>query len=105
MVEQVINVVCQMYVEEFFVSFWMCKFFCKNYYGIGIVNCCCIEKGFRKIDEFYLYYEIKYFVNYSIMDFVDWFEVFLKMMKVEEEGLVEICVEFSNECSFRKNFY
>ncbi|VBB75106.1 Putative transcription elongation factor SPT6 [Podospora comata] len=103
--EQVTNAARQMYAEELFVSPRMRKFFRKNYYGTGIVNCRRTEKGLRKIDESHPYYEIKYLVNYSIMDFVDRPEVFLKMMKAEEEGLVEIRVELSNERSFRKNLY
>ncbi|KAK0662515.1 putative transcription elongation factor SPT6 [Cercophora samala] len=103
--EQVTNAARQMYAEELFVNPRMRKFFRKHYYGNGIVNCRRTEKGLRKIDESHPYYEIKYLVNYSIMDLAARPEVFLKMMKAEEEGLVEIRVELLNKGTFKKNLY
>jgi transcription elongation factor SPT6 len=103
--DQVINAACQMYAEELFVSPRMRKHFRIQYYAMGSVSCRRTEKGLRKIDEAHPYYEIKYLTNHTIRDLAVRPEIFLKMMKAEDEGLVEVQLNLENEREFRRQLY
>ncbi|KAL2159115.1 hypothetical protein VTH06DRAFT_2874 [Thermothelomyces fergusii] len=103
--DQVIHAARQMYAEELFFSPRMRKHFRIHYYSMGIVSCRRTEKGLRKIDEAHPYYEIKYFINHTIRDLAVRPELFLKMMKAEEEGLVEVHLTLGNEREFRRQLY
>ncbi|KAJ4395404.1 Transcription elongation factor spt6 [Neurospora sp. IMI 360204] len=103
--EQVINAARQMLAEEMFASPRMRKHFRKNFYGMGIVSCRRTDKGLRKIDEANPYYEVKYLKNMSIADLAVRPELFLKMMKAEEEGLIEIKVSLENDREFRQQLF
>lgn len=103
--ESVMNAARQMYADELFVSPRMRKYFRIQYYSMGIVSCRRTEKGLRKIDEAHPYYEIKYLINHTIRDLAVRPEIFLKMMKAEEEGLVEVRLTLENEREFRRQLY
>ncbi|KAK3373283.1 SH2 domain-containing protein [Lasiosphaeria ovina] len=103
--DQVINAARQLYAEELFVSPRMRKHFREAYYELGWVSCRRTEKGLRKIDESHPYYEIKYLVQQELRDLAKRPEVFLKMMKAEEEGLVEVRLSLQNESEFRQRLY
>jgi len=100
--EQVLNAARQMYAEELFNSPRMRKHFRINYYTQGMISCRRTEKGLRKIDEANPYYEIKYLINQTISDVARRPEIFLKMMKAEDEGLVEIRINLENEGEFMR---
>jgi transcription elongation factor SPT6 len=72
---------------------------------MGWVSCRRTEKGLRKIDESHPFYEIKYLVNQTIQDLARRPEIFLKMMKAEEEGLVDVRLGLQNESEFRRQLY
>ncbi|KAK0728681.1 SH2 domain-containing protein [Lasiosphaeria miniovina] len=103
--DQVINAARQLYAEELFVSPRMRKHFREAYYELGWVSCRRTEKGLRKIDESHPYYEIKYLVQQELRDLAKRPEIFLKMMKAEEEGLVEVRLSLQNESEFRQRLY
>ncbi|KAK3309161.1 SH2 domain-containing protein [Chaetomium strumarium] len=103
--DQVVNAARQMYAEELFVSPRMRKHFRIQYYAMGSVSCRRTEKGLRKIDEAHPYYEIKYLINHTIRDLAVRPEIFLKMMKAEDEGLVEVQLNLENEREFRRQLY
>ena len=95
----------QLYAEELFVSPRIRKHFRVAYYTSGLVSCMRTEKGLRRIDEAHPFYEIKYLINQTITDLARRPEVFLKMMKAEEEGLVEVKLTLQNEREFRRQLY
>ncbi|CAK7566313.1 MAG: Transcription elongation factor spt6 [Sporothrix epigloea] len=95
----------QLYVEELFCSLRIRKHFRVAYYTSGLVSCTRTEKGLRRIDEAHPFYEIKYLINQTISDLARRPEVFLKMMKAEEEGLVEIKLVLQNEREFRRQLH
>ncbi|KAJ1326721.1 transcription elongation factor SPT6 [Microdochium nivale] len=92
----------QMYAEEMFMSPRMRKHFRIHFYQMGEVSCHRTEKGLRRIDEAHPFYEIKYLVNQSISDLARHPERFLKMMKAEEEGLIEVRLRLMNEREFKR---
>lgn len=103
--DQVINAARQMYSEELFASPRMRKFFRSSYYQAAEISCRRTDKGLRKIDETHPYYEIKYLQNQAIPDLLHQPEVFLKMMRAEEEGLVEIKLSMPPRYDFRRQLY
>jgi len=100
--EQVLLAARQMFAEELFMNPRMRRHFRMNYYLMGVVNCQRTEKGLRKIDEQHQYYELKYLKNQTFGDIAKKPEMFLKMLKAEEEGLLEVRVALQNEREFRK---
>ena len=103
--ESVMNAARQLYAEELFASPKMRKHFRFAYYAMGWISCRRTEKGLRKIDDSHPFYEIKYLVNQTIQDLARRPEIFLKMMKAEEEGLVEVKLTLQNEQEFRRSLY
>ncbi|KAI1006032.1 Transcription elongation factor [Podosphaera aphanis] len=103
--EQLLLAARQMYAEELFTSPRMRKHFRMSYYMMGVVNCHRTDKGLRKIDEQHPYYELKYLKNQTFSDIANNPEIFLKMLKAEEEGLLEVRVLLQNEHEFKKQLF
>lgn len=94
-----------MFAEELVLSGKMRKVIRQAYYMNGVVDCFRTEKGLRRIDEQHPYYEFKYLRNQQLMDIARRPEMFLRMLKAEEEGLVEVRVRFENFDQFRQRLY
>lgn len=103
--EQVINAARQLFSEELFASPRMRKYFRSYYYQTAEISCRRTDKGLRKIDDSHPYYETKYLQNQAIADLIHQPDLFLKMMRAEEEGLVEIKVEMSQHNEFRRQLH
>lgn len=103
--EAVLVAARQMFAEELFMHPRMRKYFRMSYYMMGVVDCRRTDKGLRKIDEQHPYYELKYLKNQTFSDIADKPEIFLKMLKAEEEGLIEVKVSLQNEHEFRKQLF
>ncbi|KAH6655646.1 transcription elongation factor spt-6 [Truncatella angustata] len=100
--EAVISQARSMYAEELFANPRMRKHFRVHFFMNGEISCRRTDKGLRRIDEAHPFYEIKYIINQTIPDLARRPELFLKMMKAEEEGLVEVRLRLSNERPFRQ---
>jgi transcription elongation factor SPT6 len=103
--ESVIASARQLYSEELFASPRMRKHFRNSFYQAAEISCRRTDKGLRRIDESHPYYEIKYLQNQAIADMVHQPDLFLKMMKAEEEGLVEIKLEMPRRYDFRRQLH
>ena len=101
--DQVLHHARQMYIEELFMSPRMRKHFKRNFYRYGEFSCHRTEKGLRRIDESHPFYEIKYLVHQTMPDLARRPELFLKMMKAEEEGLIEVKLTLQNEREFKRH--
>lgn len=100
--ESVISQARLMYSEELFANPRMRKLFRVQFYQTGEISCRRTDKGLRRIDESHPLYEIKYLIKQTIPDLARRPELFLKMMKAEEEGLVEVRLKLQNERRFRE---
>lgn len=103
--DSVINSARQLYAEELFTSPRLRKSMRTTYFMTCVVDCKRTEKGFRKLEESHPFYEIKYLVNQSLADLARRPEIFLKMMKAEEDGLVEVKLSLRDVSRFRKQFF
>ncbi|KAG9246272.1 SH2 domain-containing protein [Calycina marina] len=100
--EQILLAARQMYAEELFMNPRMRQHFRRNFYMAGEVSCQRTEKGLRKIDEQHPYYELKYLKNQTFQDIASKPETFLKMLKAEEEGWIEVRIALADERNFLK---
>ncbi|KAJ5910219.1 Transcription elongation factor Spt6 [Penicillium tannophilum] len=102
---QVLKAAKSMFTEELVISPKMRKVIRQAYYMNGVVDCFRTEKGLRRIDEQHPYYEFKYLRNQQLSDIARRPEMFLRMLKAEEEGLVDVRVRFENFDQFRSRLY
>ena len=91
-----------MFAEELFMSPKMRKVMRGQYYGTGVMECYRTEKGLRKIDQDHPYYEFKYLRNQPLRELAQHPDMFLRMLRAEEEGLVEVAVRLPQLSEFRK---
>ena len=95
-----------MFAEEISLSPKMRKLVRQAYYtGAGIIDCHRTEKGLRKIDEQHPYYDFKYLRNQELGDIARRPDLFLRMLKAEEEGLVQVTVRLQHAEEFKKKLF
>ena len=94
-----------MFAEEIALSPKMRKVVRQTFFMNGIVDCYRTEKGLRKIDDRHPYFDFKYLRNQQLTDIARKPDRFLRMLRAEEEGLVEVKVRVENFDSFKKRLY
>ncbi|KAK5942448.1 Transcription elongation factor spt6 [Knufia obscura] len=94
-----------MLAEEMVTSPRLRKFMRRNIYMDAVVDCHRTEKGLRRITEDHPYYEFKYLRNQDLRAIAGRPDMFLKMLKAEEEGLVEVKVHLREPERLRKELY
>lgn len=94
-----------MFAEEISLSPKMRKVMRQAYYMNGVIECFRTEKGLRKIDEQHPYYEFKYLRNQQLSDIARQPDLFLRMLRAEEEGLVDVRVRLQNHENFKTRLY
>lgn len=103
--DSVISAARQMYAEALFTSPRLRKAMRATYFMTCVVDCRRTEKGMRRVEESHPFYEVKYLQNQSLADLAQRPEIFLKMLKAEEEGLVEVKISLRDASRFRKQFF
>ena len=94
-----------MFAEEIALSPKMRKVVRQTYFMNSIVDCYRTEKGLRKIDDHHPYYDFKYLRNQQLTDIARKPDRFLRMLKAEEEGLIDVRIRIENSDSFKKRLY
>ncbi|MCJ1307676.1 Transcription elongation factor spt6 [Agyrium rufum] len=94
-----------MFAEEICLSPRMRQVMREAYYTTGVIDCIRTDKGLKKIDEHHVYYEFKYLRNQELQQIARRPDLFLKMLRAEEEGLVEVKVRLRNYDRFKKSLY
>jgi transcription elongation factor SPT6 len=94
-----------MFAEELFTSPRLRRVVRQIFYQVGVIDCFRTEKGLRKIDEQHPYYEFKYLRNQEFGAIARQPDLYLKMLKAEEEGLVEVKVRLQNMDSIKKQLF
>ncbi|KAF2223935.1 transcription elongation factor spt6 [Elsinoe ampelina] len=101
----VLSAAKSMYAEEMAMSPRMRKLTRQTFYTDGVFDCTRTEKGLRRIDEEHPYYEFKYLKNQEFGRLVREPDLFLRMLKAEEEGLIEITLRLQSPKRFRDTLY
>lgn len=94
-----------MFAEEIFMSPRMRKFMRGATFVNALIDCHRTDKGARKIDDQHPYYEIKYLKNQSLQDIAQDPARLLRMLRAEEEGLLEVRVRIQNRSSLVRSLY
>lgn len=93
---QVLNAAKMMYAEELVMSPRMRKFARQLYYSDGVFDCIRTEKGLRQLDRDHPAYEFKYLKAQGLGRLVREPDVFLRMLKAEEDGLIEVTLRLQD---------
>ncbi|KAF2496972.1 transcription elongation factor spt6 [Lophium mytilinum] len=102
---EVLRAAKAMYVEELVASPRMRRYLRQSFYESGMVDCIRTEKGLRKIGEDHPYYEFKYLRRQDFHSLSRQPEMYLKMLKAEEEGLIEVKVRMVDYDKFKRNLH
>ena len=102
---QVLRTGKAMYAEELVMSPRMRRYMRQCFYQNGMVDCIRTEKGARKIGEDHPYYEFKYLRGQDFHSLSRQPDMYLKMLKAEEEGLIEVKVRMDGYDRFKQNLY
>ncbi|KAI9753498.1 MAG: hypothetical protein M4579_005130 [Chaenotheca gracillima] len=94
--EKVLQMARKMFAEEICMSPKMKKVMRRAYYLTGLIECFRTEKGLRRIDEQHPYYEFKYLRNQQMSDIAQRPDMYLRMLKAEDEGLIEVKIKLEN---------
>ncbi|KAI9653923.1 MAG: Transcription elongation factor spt6 [Alyxoria varia] len=103
--QSVLHAAKNMFAEELVMNPKMRKYIRGAYYENGIVDCVRTEKGLKKITEDHPYYEFKYLRNQSIPALVRNPDLYLRIRKAEDDGLINVNLKIENEDRFRKKLH
>ncbi|KAG2163908.1 hypothetical protein JADG_003647 [Aureobasidium aubasidani] len=103
--QQLLAAAKAMFAEELAQSPRMRKLLRQNFYMDGVFDCFRTEKGLRRIDEEHPYYEFKYLRGKDLRSIVSKPELFLRMLKAEDEGLVDVRVRIEYWDGFKDSLY
>jgi transcription elongation factor SPT6 len=87
---QLLSSAKMMYIQELVTSPRLRRHVRGAFYQNATIDCIRTDKGLRKITEDHPYFEFKYLRRQSFLDLAGRPELFLKMLKAEEEGLIQV---------------
>lgn len=86
-----------MFMEEIATNPRLRKHLRKMYVEYMVFDAVRTDKGLKQIDSEHPYYEFKYLRGQGIRNFFSRPDLFLRMLKAEQDGLIEIKVRLTNE--------
>ncbi|KAF2475420.1 transcription elongation factor Spt6 [Lindgomyces ingoldianus] len=99
---QVLRAAKAMYVQELVMSPRFRRVLRGHFYQTASIDCIRTDKGLRKITDDHPYYEFKYLRRQTFLDLSGRPDLFLKMLKAEEEGLINVKISMGDSEDFRK---
>jgi transcription elongation factor SPT6 len=94
-----------LYTQELQTNPRLRRFMRGSFYQNALIDCIRTEKGMRKITEDHPYYEFKYLRKQTFLDLHGRPELFLKMLKAEEEGLINVRIRMGNYEDFQRKMH
>ncbi|TKA51660.1 Transcription elongation factor spt6, partial [Cryomyces minteri] len=94
-----------MFAEEIATSPRMRSLMRRTYYTGGEFDCYRTEKGLKKIDEDHSYYEFKYLRGQTFNAIARRPDLYLRMLKAEDEGLVDVKLSIQGFREFKQKLY
>lgn len=91
-----------LYTQELQTNPRLRRYIRQNFYMDASIDCVRTEKGMRKITEDHPYYEFKYLRRQTFQDLAGRPELFLKMLKAEEEGLINVKIRMGSWDNFKR---
>lgn len=102
---QLLKTARAMFVEELSTNPRMRKFMRKSFYELSVIDCHRTKKGAIEITDDHRYHEFKYLRGVEISAIARKPDSFLRMLKAEDDGLIEIKFRVVNVNSFRQRLY
>ncbi|KAF2133834.1 transcription elongation factor Spt6 [Dothidotthia symphoricarpi CBS 119687] len=90
-----------LFVQDLFMSSRLRRFLRGSFYQNAVIDCIRTDKGMRKITEDHPYYEFKYLRGQTFLDLNGRPDLFLKMLKAEQESLVQVRISMGNYDKFK----
>jgi transcription elongation factor SPT6 len=94
-----------LYVQDLTMSSRLRRYLRGAFYRNAEINCVRTDKGMRKITEDHAYYEFKYLRGVTLYDLQGRADLFLKMLKAESEGLVQVKITMSGYDNFKTRLH
>ncbi|PSN72271.1 transcription elongation factor Spt6 [Corynespora cassiicola Philippines] len=94
-----------LYVQELIQSPRLRRFMRGSFYQTALIDCIRTDKGMRKITEDHPYYEFKYLRGQTFLDLHGRPDLFLKMLKAEAEGLINVKIRMGNYDDFKRKLH
>ncbi|KAF1917757.1 SH2 domain-containing protein [Ampelomyces quisqualis] len=94
-----------LFVQDLHMSSRLRRFLRGSFYQNAQIDCIRTDKGARKISEDHPYYEFKYLRRQTFMDLHGRPDLFLKMLKAESEGLVQVQISMANYDEFKRRLH
>ncbi|KAF1983246.1 transcription elongation factor Spt6 [Aulographum hederae CBS 113979] len=101
----VLKVAKATFAEEIAMNPRLKKYIRTTFYSDGVLDCQRTAKGLKSIAEDHRYYEFKYLRQQSFGAVAQRPELFLRMLKAEEEGLVNVNLSLRNPKSVKQKLY
>ncbi|KAF1965153.1 transcription elongation factor spt6 [Bimuria novae-zelandiae CBS 107.79] len=90
-----------LYTQELLMNPRLRRHVRRYFYMDASIDCIRTEKGMRKITEDHPYYEFKYLRRQTFQDLAGRPDLFLKMLKAEEEGLINVKIRMGSWDNFK----
>lgn len=94
-----------LFVQDLQMSSRLRRFMRGSFYQNALIDCVRTDKGMRKITEDHTYYEFKYLRRQTFSDLSGRPDLFLKMLKAEQEGLVQVKISMGNYQNFKARLH
>ncbi|CAO2650067.1 Nn.00g013590.m01.CDS01 [Neocucurbitaria sp. VM-36] len=94
-----------LFVQDLQMSSRLRRFLRGSFYQNALIDCVRTDKGMRKITEDHTYYEFKYLRRQTFLDLHGRPDLFLKMLKAEQEGLVQVQISMGNYRDFKARLH
>lgn len=94
-----------LFVQDLQMSSRLRRFLRGSFYQNAQIDCIRTDKGARKITEDHSYYEFKYLRRQTFLDLHGRPDLFLKMLKAEQEGLVQVQISMANYTEFKRRLH
>lgn len=99
---QILKAAKMAYIQDLVTSPRLRRFVRGHFYMTALIDCVRTDKGLRKITEDHPYYEFKYLRRQSFLDLAGRPDLFLKMLKAEEEGLINVKIRMDGYEDFKR---
>jgi transcription elongation factor SPT6 len=99
---QILRAAKALYTQQLQTSPRLRRFVRGSFYQNATIDCIRTDKGMRSITEDHAYYEFKYLRRQTFLDLHGRPDLFLKMLKAEAEGLINVRIRMDGYDEFKR---
>ncbi|KAF2792685.1 transcription elongation factor spt6 [Melanomma pulvis-pyrius CBS 109.77] len=102
---QILRAAKLLYIQQLQMSPRLRRFVRGSFYQNATIDCIRTDKGMRSITDDHPYYEFKYLRRQTFLDLHGRPDLFLKMLKAEEENLINVRIRMDGYDEFKRKLY